>query len=102
VTAHPNRNRARLAQYAAKLRTVDGRRVVEMIDPNDNTRARRQYRRADDGGLERRTILADGRSEPWVAYTAQEIIAMARQRGPYHPILDPLGCMDRAPVRGAQ
>lgn len=96
---HPNRSRSRLAQYGARLRTIDGRKTVEMVDPNDNARARYQYRRTEDGGLERRTLLADGSPDnegsPWIVYTVQQIASMAGQRGQYHPILDPLGLDNR-------
>lgn len=94
-------SRSRLAQYGATLRIIDGRKAVEMVDPNDNARARHQYRRADDGGLEQRTLLlADGNPDnegsPWRPCTAHQITVMAEQRGKYHPILDPLGFDNRA------
>lgn len=90
-----SRSRSRLAQYGARLRTIEGRETVEMVNLNDNARARHQYRRTDDGGLERRTLLADGQpandGSPWIGYTVHQIASMAGQRGQYHPILDPLG-----------
>ena len=50
MIAHPNRSRSRLAQYGARLRTVVGRKVVELVDSNDNARARHQYRRSVETG----------------------------------------------------
>lgn len=95
MTAHPNRSRSRLAQYGARLRTVDGRKVVEMIYPNDNARHRYQYRRSENGGLECRALLADGSADsegsPWTARLPYEVARMRAMRGEYHPILDPLG-----------
>ena len=35
MIAHPNRSRSRLAQYGARLRTVDGRKVVELVLARD-------------------------------------------------------------------
>ncbi len=101
MIAHANRSRSRLAQYGARLRTIDGRKTVEMVDPNDNAHARHQYRRTGDGGLEHRALLMDGSPDadgsPWVSRSPREIAAMAGQRGQYHPILDPLG-LDNATV----
>jgi hypothetical protein len=86
MTAHPNRSRNRLAQYGARLRTVDGRKVVEMCDPNDGAQRVHQYRRGADGGLERRTPQTE-----WQLVTAEELARMIGARGDYHPILSPLG-----------
>ena len=99
MTAHPNRSRARLAEYGAKLRTIDGRRVVEMLDPNDNARRRFQYRRIGDG-LERRVLRSDGSpfrdtGSPWEP--VDDLDRMRAMRGHYHPILDPLGLTWRSP-----
>jgi len=92
MTNHPRRSRSRLARYGARLRTIDGKRVVEMVDPNDNGRARYQYQRHNDVVL-RRVLSADGTTivTDWVALTREELAALMRVRGEYHPILDPLG-----------
>jgi len=91
MTNHPRRSRSRLAQYGARLRTIDGKRVVEMVNPNDNSRARYQYRRCHDTVL-RRVLTADGETiTDWTALTADELAQLVRTRGDYHPILDPLG-----------
>lgn len=92
MTNHPRRSRARLAEYGARLRTIDGATVVEMIDANDNSRSRHQYRRAD-AGIERRVLDADGTpfidtGSPWEPV---DVTALRAVRGTYHPILDPLG-----------
>lgn len=102
MIAHPNRSRSRLAQYGARLRTIEGRKTVETVDPNDGARRRFHYRRSPGGGLERRILRSDGSpfidtGSPWEPYTAREIAAMAAQRGEYHPILDPLG-LDNAAI----
>lgn len=95
MVAHPNRSRSRLAQYGARLRTIDGRKVVEMVNPNDNARARYQYRRSEGGDLESRTLLYNGRPDnrgsPWAIHHPKLLAAMRSARGDYHPILDPLG-----------
>lgn len=91
MTNHPRRSRSRLAQFGARLRTVDGQRVVEMVNPNDNSGARYQYRRDTDAVL-RRVLSADGAIiTDWTAMTRDELISLLRVRGEYHPILDPLG-----------
>lgn len=91
MTNHPRRSRARLAEFGARLRTVDGVRVVEMRDPNDNSRSRYQYRRVGDA-ICRRILSADGVTiTDWAALTRDEMAALLRVRGSYHPILDPLG-----------
>lgn len=81
---------------------MGGRKTIEMVDPNDGMRRRFQYRRTEDGGLERRVLRHDGSpfgdtGSPWEPYTAREIAGMAAQRGEYHPILDPLG-LDNAAI----
>jgi hypothetical protein len=95
MTNHPRRSRARLARYGARLRTVDGERVVEMVDPNDNARRRYQYRATGGGTLETRILRADGspmlEGSAWEAYADNELAALRGVRGTYHPILDPLG-----------
>ena len=95
MSAHPNRSRSRLAQYGARLRTIDGRKVVEMVDPNDNARHRYQYRRSEDGALERRVLRSDGSPDadgsPWEPYSPEELASLCAMRSQYHPILDPLG-----------
>ncbi len=92
MTNHPRRSRSRLAQYGARLRTIDGEKVVEMVDPNDNSRARYQYRRYNDVVL-RRVLSADGETviTDWTALTREELAALVRMRGEYHPVLNPLG-----------
>ncbi len=92
MTNHPRRSRSRLAQYGARLRTIDGLKTVELVDPNDNGRARYQYQRYNDVVL-RRVLSADGTTivTDWVALTRDELAALMRVRGEYHPILDPLG-----------
>jgi hypothetical protein len=91
MTNHPRRARARLAEYGARLRTIDGVRVVEMIDPNDKSRSRYQYQRVGDAIL-RRILRANGTPlTEWTAMTSDEMAALMRVRGTYHPILDPLG-----------
>lgn len=91
MTHHPRRSRSRLAQYGARLRTIDGQRVVEMVDPNDSSRSRYQYKRCNDTVL-RRVLTADGETiTDWTALTADELAQLVRTRGDYHPILDPLG-----------
>ena len=88
---HPNRSRARLAQYGARLRTIDGRLTVEMVDPNDNGCSRYQYHRRN-GTVWRRVLTADGETiTDWTALTADELAQLVRTRGDYHPILGPLG-----------
>lgn len=92
MTNHPRRSRSRLAQYGARLRTIDGELVVEMIDPNDNSRSRYQYRR-DSGTVLRRILTSDGSAviTDWTALTRAELATLMRVRGGYHPVLDPLG-----------
>lgn len=91
MTNHPNRSRTRLSQYGAKLRTVDGSTVVEIVDPNDGARRRFQYRRIGET-VERRVLQANGSpmldGSPWEAVDLEALRAV---RGRYHPILDPLG-----------
>ena len=94
MTNHPRRSRARLAQYGARLRTIDGQRVVEIVDLNDGALRRFQYRRSA-AGLQRRVLRADGTpmmdGSRWEDFSAEEIANLYRARGEYHPILDPLG-----------
>ena len=91
MTNHPRRSRSRLAQYGARLRTIDGHPTVEMVNPNDNSRSRYQYQRRD-GTVWRRVLTADGETiTDWTALTADELAQLVRTRGDYHPILGPLG-----------
>ncbi|MCU0918739.1 MAG: hypothetical protein MUF16_00125 [Burkholderiaceae bacterium] len=91
MTNHPRRSRARLSAYGARLRTIDGQRVVEMIDPNDGSRSRYQYRR-HAATISRRVLGSDGSVvSDWVALSLDDLAALMRVRGHYHPILDPLG-----------
>ena len=71
------------------------RKTITLTTPNDNTRRRFEYRRSDDGGIERRVLDRHGREfrddgSPWVAFTCEELARMLAQRGTRHPILDPL------------
>ena len=80
---------SKLAEHGGRITETDGRRTVEMVNPNDNARRRFQYRRSDDG-LERR-ILRDTGSHShgaWESMTIDEIGSMLANRGEYHPILD--------------
>lgn len=91
MTNHPRRSRARLAEYGARLRTIDGITVVEMIDPNDGSRSRYQYRR-EAATVARRVLSSNGDIiADWIALTPSEFAALMSVRGQYHPILDPLG-----------
>lgn len=92
---HPNRGRSKLAQYGARLRTTDGRKTVELVDPNDNAKRRFQFRLTPMRGLERRVLRSDGEpmldGSPWQELSTPELAALIAVRGQYHPILDPLG-----------
>lgn len=91
MTNHPRRSRSRLSSYGARLRTVDGQRVVEMINPNDGSRSRYQYRREAET-IARRVLGSDGGVvSDWAALSLADLAALMRVRGQYHPILDPLG-----------
>jgi len=76
------------------LRTIDGQKTVEMINPNDNAKRRFQYRRSAMG-LERRVLRHDGEpfheGSPWEELSASDLRALNAVRGQYHPILDALG-----------
>ena len=90
---HPRRNM--LAEHGGRITETDGRRTVEIRDPNDNAKRRFQYRRSDDG-LQRRILRDNGEpfldtGSPWESMTIDEIGSMLANRGEYHPILDPLG-----------
>ena len=87
---------SKLAAHGGRIITVDGKRTVELRDPNDNARCRFQYRRTEDGGMERRVLRENGEpfldsGSPWEQYTDDEIARLRVMRGAYHPILDPLG-----------
>lgn len=91
MTNHPRRSRSRLASYGARLRAIDGRRVVEMIDPNDGSRSRYQYRR-EAATVARRVLSHDGNIvTDWYPLSEPALSALLSARGQYHPILDPLG-----------
>jgi len=84
---------ARLSDYGGRMITTDGTPTVELVDPNDHARRRFQYRRAADGGLERRVLADDGRpflDTGWL-WEPVDVSALQAVRGSYHPILDPLG-----------
>lgn len=80
----------RLTEHGGRIVTVGGSRVVEMRDPNDNSRSIYQYRLAGDG-IERRRLAHDGQpfrdGSPWEPCDA---VAMWASRGTYHPIIDEL------------
>ena len=85
----------RLVEYGGKIIMTDGVRTVELRDPNDDGDHRYQYRRTDDGRLERRVLTSAGRpmtdGSPWERLSDAEICGLLSRRGEYHPILDPLG-----------
>lgn len=84
-----------LAQYGGRMLTIDGHAVVELVNPNDNARARHQYRRTPDGDLEHRVLMSDGEPDadgsPWVRRSPHDLARLRSVRGEYSPILDPLG-----------
>lgn len=92
---HPRRSK--LAEYGGRIITIDERRTVQLIDPNDNAQRRFQYRRTlDGGGIERRVLRDNGEpfrdtGSPWEQMSEDEIARLRMMRGTYHPILDPLG-----------
>jgi len=80
-----------LREYGGRIVTVDGSRVVEMCDPNDNSGAVYQYRRAGNT-LEARMLTEAGRLiADWTPRTPDELRQMQGVRGEYHPILSELG-----------
>lgn len=82
---------SRLSEYGGRILTIDGSRVVEMRDPNDNSRSRHQYR-VLAGALEHRRLTHEGDPiERWTPRTPDEVRQMRAVRGRYHPILDELG-----------
>jgi hypothetical protein len=86
----------RLRQYGGRMILVDGRRTVQLVDPNDNAHRRFQYRLRARGGIERRILRHDGQpfidtNSPWEPLSQQEEMALQLVRGEWHPILDPLG-----------
>lgn len=90
---HPQRSK--LAAHGGRIIETDGRKTVELRDPNDNAKRRFQYRRSDDG-LERRVLRENGEpfldtGSPWEPMTEDDIAQLRSVRGEYHPILDPLG-----------
>jgi hypothetical protein len=83
--------RKHLSTYGGRLLATDGRMTVEMIDPNDNSESRYQYRRGDTG-LERRMLSHDEvEIDGWTTYTPSELAGLLAMRGNWHPILSPLG-----------
>jgi hypothetical protein len=84
---------SKLREYAARYTREDGRLVLEMQDPNDNSRSIYQYRRANDLRYIERRRISEDRSlftdgSPWELVEISQLRAM---RGDFHPILDPLG-----------
>lgn len=90
---HPKRNR--LAAYCGRIIETDGRKTVELRDPNDNAKRRYQYRRCGPAHIERRVLQGNGKpfraGSPWEQMTVDEVAQLHMARGEYHPILDPLG-----------
>lgn len=91
MTTHTTPDLKRLAKYGARLRIIDGAAVVEMIDPNDGSHSRYQYRR-EAATIARRVLSSTGDIiTDWTALTHSEMAALVGVRGHYHPILDTLG-----------
>lgn len=89
---------ARLSDYGGQIITIDGQRVVQLVDPNDGAQRRFQYRLAPgpQRQIERRVLAHDGQpfrdtGSPWEPMTDTEYRALLSVRGDYHPILDGLG-----------
>ena len=82
---------SKLSQYGGRILTIDGARVGEMRDPNDNSRSRHQYR-VNAGALEHRLLSEAGDViDDWTPRTASELRQMQTVRAGYHPVLDELG-----------
>lgn len=85
---------SQLSEHGGRMIQTDGIDTVELIDPNDNARARYQYRRAGET-IERRRLMESGEpyndGSPWTIVSESDLAAMRAMRGKYHPILDPLG-----------
>jgi len=82
----------RLSEYGGRIISTDGRRTVEIIDPND--RRLFQYRAAiegGEGGIERRVLRPSGKTFVDTKWEPVDMRAMLRVRGKYHPIIDELG-----------
>lgn len=86
---------SRLSEHGGMMVDTDGRKTVELVDPNDNSRSRYQYRREGES-IERRRLTESGEpyrddGSPWTLMSESDLTAMRAIRGEYHPILDPLG-----------
>ena len=86
----------KLAEYGGKLIQTDGRKTVQLVDPNDNARRRFQYRLSENGSIEKRVLRANGKpfldsGSPWETLSVNDVLALQAVRGRWHPILDPLG-----------
>lgn len=101
---HPRRNK--LAEYGGKIIDTDGRKTVELRDPNDNAARRFQYRRAGLATIERRVLTAGkpfiDTGSPWELMDFDEVAQLHMTRGEYHPILDPLDITPEAMLQEAQ
>lgn len=94
---------ASLSDYGGRMVMTDGHQpTVEMVDPNDNGRARQQYRRTSDGGVEKRRLRSDGSlfrdGSPWRRLSRGDMFAMSAARGDYHPVLDSLSLCGGGPA----
>lgn len=102
---HPRRNK--LAEYGGRIIDTDGRKTVELRDPNDNAAGRFQYRRAGLAAIERRVLTAEGKpfidtGSPWELMDFDAVAQLHMTRGEYHPILDPLGITSDAILQEVQ
>lgn len=84
--------RQKIEEYGGSIIETDGKRTIELIDPNDNAKRRFQYR-AIEAGIESLVLQANG--EPFIdtgsPWEPVDLKAMLRMRGNYHPIIDELG-----------
>lgn len=102
---HPRRNK--LAAYGGRIIETDGRKTVELRDPNDNAQRRFQYRRAGPASIERRVLTAEGKpfidtGSPWEMMSVDDVAHLHMVRDEYHPILDPLGITAEDVINEAQ
>jgi hypothetical protein len=84
---------SKLANCGGRILWTDRKRTVELIDPQSNSERVFQYRRTDDGGIEKRILPAIGLDEgyPWETLSANDVACMHAVRGTWHPILNSLG-----------
>lgn len=101
---HPRRNR--LAEYGGRIVETDGRKTVQLVDPNDNAERRFQYRKVGPARIEKRILMSNGKpfrdGSPWELMTVDEIAQLHIARGEYHPILDPLGITSAEIIEAAR